>query len=456
MPTFGDRLAHAWNAFMNRDPTTPFINYGEEVSYSYNPSRRFLSRGNERSIVTSIYNRIAVDVSQINIKHIRVNQNGYYTETINSYLNDCLTVAANKDQTSRDFIQDVVMSMFDEGIVAIVPIDTNVNPNTSAFDIESMRTGQILEWRPDTIRVRIYNDRTGRYEEKWCLKRNTAIVENPFYSVMNAPNSTLQRLLRKLNLLDVIDEQSGSGKLDLIVKLPYMVKTPTKKQQAEERRKDIEMQLAGSKYGIAYVDATENITQLNRPVENNLMDQVKYLTDTLYGQLGITQGILDGTADEQTMMNYYSRTIEPIITAIVNAMQWKFLSKTARSQKQAIAFFRDPFKLVPTSKMAEIADKFTRNEIMSSNEIRQIVGLLPSNDPKADELRNKNLNQQENLGFPNVGEGMEVPIDQMPEQQPVIEQEPEEEIDFATMPLEELLNNYGPQNDMGTIEEGLE
>lgn len=456
MPTFGDRLAHAWNAFMNRDPTAPFINYGEEVSYSYNPSRRFLSRGNERSIVTSIYNRIAVDVSQINIKHIRVNQNGYYTETMNTYLNDCLTIAANKDQTSRDFIQDVVLSMFDEGIVAIVPIDTNVNPNTSAFDIESMRTGQILEWRPDTIRVRVYNDRTGLYEEKWCLKRNTAIIENPFYSVMNAPNSTLQRLLRKLNLLDVIDEQSGSGKLDLIVKLPYMVKTPTKKQQAEERRKDIEMQLAGSKYGIAYVDATENITQLNRPVENNLMDQVKYLTDTLYGQLGITQGILDGTADEQTMMNYYSRTIEPIITAIVNAMQWKFLSKTARSQRQAIAFFRDPFKLVPTSKMAEIADKFTRNEIMSSNEIRQIVGLLPSDDPKADELRNKNLNQQDNMVFPNVGEGGEVPIDAMPAEQQIVEPEPEEEIDFATMPLQELLDSYGPQNDVEQIDEGLE
>lgn len=434
MPTLGDRLSHAWNAFMNRDPTPPDYYFNqEEVSYSYNPSRRFLSRGNERSIVTSIYNRIAVDVSQINIKHIRTNQNGYYTETINSSLNDCLTIAANKDQTSRDFIQDVVLSLFDEGCIAIIPVDTNLDPDFSSFDISSMRTAKILEWRPDSIKVRAYNDRTGRYEEKWALKRNTAIIENPFYSVMNAPNSTLQRLLRKLNLLDVIDEQSGSGKLDLIVKLPYMVKTQAKKQQAEERRKDIEMQLAGSKYGIAYVDATENITQLNRPVENNLMEQVKYLTDTLYGQLGITQGILDGTADEQTMMNYYSRTIEPIITAIVNAMQWKFLSKTARTQRQAIAFFRDPFKLVPTSKMAEIADKFTRNEIMSSNEIRQIVGLLPVDDPNADELRNKNLNRMEGQEFANANPGnnevpMEIPendyyYDDYPEEMPDSEAE---------------------------------
>lgn len=427
MPSLGDRLSHAWNAFMNRDPTPPDYYFNqEEVSYSYNPSRRFLSRGNERSIVTSIYNRIAVDVSQINIKHIRTNQNGYYTETINSSLNDCLTIAANKDQTSRDFIQDVVLSLFDEGCIAIIPVDTNLDPDFSSFDISSMRTAKILEWRPDSIKVRAYNDRTGRYEEKWALKRNTAIIENPFYSVMNAPNSTLQRLLRKLNLLDVIDEQSGSGKLDLIVKLPYMVKTQAKKQQAEERRKDIEMQLAGSKYGIAYVDATENITQLNRPVENNLMEQVKYLTDTLYGQLGITQGILDGTADEQTMMNYYSRTIEPIITAIVNAMQWKFLSKTARTQRQAIAFFRDPFKLVPTSKMAEIADKFTRNEIMSSNEIRQIVGLLPVDNPNADELRNKNLNRMEGQEFANANPGnSEVPME-IPEDDYYYDDYPEE------------------------------
>lgn len=406
MPSFTDRLSHAWNAFMNKDPTSDSFYYGgpDEVSYSYNPSRRWLSRGNEKSIVNSIYNRIAVDVAQINVKHIRVDQNGYYVETMDTELNQCLTLAANKDQSNRDFIQDVVLSMFDEGCVAIVPIDTNVNPDTGAFDIESMRTAKVLEWSPDRIKIRVYNDRTGKYEEKWALKRNTAIIENPFYSVMNAPNSTLQRLLRKLNLLDVIDEQSGSGKLDLIIKLPYMVKTEAKKKQAEERRKDIEMQLAGSKFGIAYVDATENITQLNRPVENNLMDQVKYLTDTLYGQLGLTQAILDGTADEQTMTNYYTRTIEPILAAITNAMQWKFLSKTARTQKQRIAFFRDPFKLVPTSKLAEIADKFTRNEIMSSNEMRQIVGLLPANDPRANELRNKNITQQEDQNYVNVGE----------------------------------------------------
>ena len=405
MPTFTDRLSHAWNAFMNRDPTEPlFYNRPEEVSYSYDPTRHIMSRGNEKSIVTSIYNRIAVDVSQINIKHIRTNQNGYYVETINSNLNQCLTLAANKDQSHRDFIQDVVVSMFDEGVVALLPVDTDVNPDTGAFDVSSMRVARILEWRPDMIKVRAYNDRTGQFEEKWALKRNTAIVENPFYSVMNAPNSTLQRLIRKLNLLDAIDEQSGSGKLDIIVQLPYQVKTPTKKLQAEERRKDIEMQLAGSKFGIAYVDATEKITQLNRPVENNLMDQVKFLTDTLYGQLGITQAIMDGTADEQTMLNYETRTIEPIIDAITLAMTWKFLSKTARSQKQTIAYFRDPFKLVPTSKLAEIADKFTRNEIMSSNEVRQIVGLLPSNDPKADELRNKNINQTEGQSFPNVNE----------------------------------------------------
>lgn len=407
MPSFTDRLSHAWNAFMNKNENQDEF-YQNEVSYSYNPYRRYLSRGNERSIVTSIYNRIAVDVSQIQIKHVRIDANGWYEETMNSSLNQCLTIAANKDQTSRDFIQDVVLSMFDEGCVAIVPVDTNINPNTGAFDVESMRTAKILEWKPDSIKVRIYNDHTGQYEEKWTLKRNTAIIENPFYAVMNAPNSTLQRLLRTLNLSDVIDAQNGSGKLDLIIKLPYMVKTETKKKQAEERKKDIEMQLAGSKYGIAYVDATENITQLNRPVENNLMERVKYLTETLYSQLGITQGILDGSADEQTMMNYYSRTIEPIVNAIANSIEWKFLSKTARTQRQAIDFFRDPFKLVPTSKLAEIADKFTRNEIMSSNEVRKIVGLLPSNDPKANELRNKNIiPKYENQMVPYDEEGID-------------------------------------------------
>lgn len=405
MPKFSDRLVHAWNAFMNRDPTTPyFYNETPQVSYSYNPSRPKLSGRNEKSIVNCIFNRISVDVSQITFKHVQVDQNGYYQKTIDSYLNECLTLSANKDQTSRQFMQDVVMSMFDEGCVAIVPVDTDNNPNLGAFDIRTMRTAKVIEWAPDDIKVRIYNDRTGQYEERWAAKKYVAIIENPFYSVMNEPNSTLQRLIRKLNLLDAIDEQSGSGKLNLIVKLPYMVKTPTKKLQAEQRRKDIEMQLEGSKYGIAYVDATENITQLNRPIENNLMDQVNYLTETLYSQLGITKSILDDSADEQTLTNYYSRTIEPIVSAIALAMQWKFLSKTARSQNHAIAFFRDPFKLVPTSKLAELADKFTRNAIMSSNEMRQTVGLLPVDDPKANELSNKNLNAQAEEQFPNVAE----------------------------------------------------
>ena len=407
MPSFGDRLSHAWNAFMNKDPTFPDDNNEyyrpNEVTYSYNPYRHYLTRGNEKSIVASLYNRIAVDVSQLTIRHVRVNQNGYYESSIDSGLNQCLTLAANKDQSARDFIIDLVTSMFDEGVVAVVPIDTNVNPDTGSFDINSMRTGKILEWKPDSIKVRCYNDNTGRYEDRWALKRNVAIIENPFYQVMNQPNSTAQRLIRKLNLLDVIDEQSGSGKLDIIVQLPYQVKTPTKKKQAEERRKDIEMQLAGSKFGIAYADATEKITQLNRPVENNIMDQVNYLTETLYGQLGMTQGILDGTANEQTLTNYYSQTIEPIAGAIVLAYKWKFLSKTARSQRQSIVYYRDPFKLVPTSNLAELADKFTRNEIMSSNEFRQVVGLLPVNDKRADQLSNKNLNHSPDEEFASVG-----------------------------------------------------
>ena len=408
MPKFTDRLSHAWNAFLNRDPTpVEDVEYfqPEEVAYSYNPYRHYLSRGNEKSIVASLYNRIAVDVSQLTFKHARSNQNGYYESTIESGLNQCLTLAANKDQSARDFIIDVVTSMFDEGVVAIVPIDTTVDPDRSSFDIDSMRTARILEWRPNAIKIHVYNDNTGRYEDRWALKKNTAIVENPFYQVMNQPNSTAQRLIRKLNLLDAIDEQSGSGKLDLIIQLPYQVKTPMKKQQADERRKDIEMQLAGSKFGIAYVDATEKVTQLNRPVENNIMDQVKYLTETLYGQLGITQGILDGTADEQTLTNYYSQTIEPIAGAIVSAYKWKFLSKTARSQRQSIVYYRDPFKLVPTSKLAELADKFTRNEIMSPNEFRQVVGLLPSSDARADELRNRNITQNTEQSPVMTGEG---------------------------------------------------
>ena len=384
-----DRLQHAWNAFMNRDPT----NYRYiGPSYSNHPDRVRFTRGNERSIVTSVYNRIAIDVASINIKHVRLDKNERYLEEIKSGLNNCLTVEANIDQTGRGFIQDIVMSMLDEGCVAIVPIDTTFNPEvTGSYDIETMRTGKILDWYPAHVKVRVYNDKTGQKEDIIVPKSTVAIIENPLYAVINEPNSTMQRLIRKLNLLDVIDEQSGSGKLDLIIQLPYVIKSPARRQQAEERRKDIEMQLSGSKYGIAYTDGTERITQLNRSVDNNLMKQIEYLTSMLYSQLGITQSILDGTADDKTMLNYYNRTIEPILAAIVDEMERKFLTKTARSQLQSISFFRDPFKLVPVNEISEIADKFTRNEIMTSNEIRQVIGMKPSNDPGADELRNKNL-----------------------------------------------------------------
>lgn len=399
-----DRIYHAFNAFMNRDPTG-YKNTG--VGYSYRPDRPRLTRGNERSIVTSVYNRIALDVAAINIKHCQLDENDRYISTVESKLNNCLNLEANLDQTGRAFIQDVVMSMLDEGCVAIVPIDTTVNPKTGSFDISSMRTGKILEWFPDKIRVRVYNEKLGRREDIIVSKSTTAIVENPLYAVMNEPNSTMQRLIRKLNLLDVIDEQSGSGKLDLIVQLPYVIKTEARRIQAENRRKDIENQLSGSKYGIAYTDGTERITQLNRSVDNNLMKQIEYLTNMLYSQLGITQTVMDGTADEKTMLNYNNRTIEPIISAIVDEMKRKFLTKTARSQFKSIMFFRDPFKLVPVNDIAEIADKFTRNEIMTSNEIRQIVGMKPSDDPKADELRNSNISQakedlrEESSGFTN-------------------------------------------------------
>lgn len=390
--TLGSRFKHAWNAFRNRDPTINFSNVGE-ISY-YRPDRPRFTRGNERSIVTSVYNRIAIDASAINIQHVRLDDNGRFLSIIESGLNDCLTLDANIDQTSRAFIQDAVMSMLDEGCVALVPIDTTYDPNvTSSYDILSIRTGKILEWRPLDVKVRVYNERTGRREDIIVPKKTIAIVENPLYAVINEPNSTMQRLIRKLSLLDVTDEQTASGKLDLIIQLPYIIKSEARRQQAEQRRKDIEMQLAGSKYGIAYTDGTEHITQLNRPVENNLMNQIETLTSMLYSQLGITQSIMDGTADEKTMLNYYSRTIEPIISAIVDEMKRKFLTKTARSQKQSILFFRDPFKLVPVNDIAEIADKFTRNEIMTSNEIRQIVGMKPSDDPKADQLINSNISQ---------------------------------------------------------------
>ena len=390
-----DRLAHAWNAFMNRDPT-----YYSGNSYSIRPDRARFSRGNERSIVTSVYNRLSLDASAINIKHVRLDENERFTGVISSNFNECLTLSANIDQTNRAFFQDVVISMLDEGSVAIVPVDTTFNPKiTGSYDITSMRTGKIIEWFPKNVKVRIYNELSGRKEDIILPKEMVAIIENPFYSVMNEPNSTLQRLIRKLNILDRIDEQSGSGKLDLIIQLPYQLKTEAKKQQAAERKRDIEEQLAGSKFGIAYVDSTEHITQLNRPIENNLMKQIEYLTELFFSQLGITQSILDGTADEKTMINYYNRTIEPIVAAIVDEMKRKFLTKTARTQGQTIKYFRDPFKLVPVSEIAEIADKFTRNEIASSNEIRQVIGWIPSNDPKADELRNSNISEPAGGGY---------------------------------------------------------
>ena len=387
--SFGSRLKHAWNAFTGNIQ----MNYRDlGMGYSYRADRPRMSRGNERSIVTSVYNRIALDVAALNVQHVRLDENGRFLSVIDDGLNNCLTLEANVDQTARSFVQDVVISMFDEGSVAIVPVDTTTDPNVSgSYDIQSLRVGQILDWYPQYIRARVYNEQTGRKEDIVVPKSAVAIIENPLYAVINEPNSTMQRLIRKLNLLDVIDEQSGSGKLDLIIQLPYVIKTEARRQQAENRRKDIENQLSGSKYGIAYTDGTEHITQLNRSVNNNLMSQIEYLTSMLYSQLGITQSILDGTADEKTMLNYNNRTIEPIISAIVDEMKRKFLTKTARSQHQSISFFRDPFKLVPVNDIAEIADKFTRNEIMTSNEIRQVVGMKPSEDPRADELRNKNL-----------------------------------------------------------------
>ena len=393
---------------MGRDPAMRYPYVGS--SYTVRPDRVRFSRGNERSIVTSVYNRVALDVAAISINHCRLDNNGRFTEIIESGLNNCLNLEANIDQTGRAFIQDIVVSMFDEGSVAIVPTDTTLDPKiTGSYDILTMRTGKILDWYPAHVRVRVYNEKTGQKEDILLPKNMVGIIENPLYAVINEPNSTMQRLIRKLNLLDSIDEQSGSGKLDLIIQLPYVIKSDARRQQAETRRKDIETQLAGSKFGIAYTDASEKVTQLNRPVENNLMKQIEYLTSMLYSQLGITQSILDGSADEKTMLNYYSRTIEPIVSAIVDEMRRKFLTKTARAQKQSIMFFRSPFKLVPVNDLAEIADKFTRNTIMTSNEIRQIIGMKPSDDPKADMLINSNLNQSKNdlLPFSNEKENSE-------------------------------------------------
>lgn len=389
MPTFGERLSHAWNAFTSRDPTPYPMNV---MSYFDRPDRVRFRSGNERSIVNAVYNRIAIDCAAVKMVHARLDQNDRYLETINSGLNNVLNVEANIDQTGRAFMQDIVMSMMDEGCIAVVPTDTNLNPKlNSSFDILSMRTGKIVQWYPDRVKISLYDERDGKHKEIIMPKSAVAIIENPLYSVMNEPNSTLQRLIRKLNLLDAVDEQSGSGKLDMIIQLPYIIKTEQKRQQAEQRRKEIEAQLTGSKYGIAYTDGTEKITQLNRSLENNLLSQIEYLTSMLYGQLGMTKEIFDGNADEKTMLNYYNRTIEPILSTISNEFIRKFLTKTARTQKQSIVFFRDPFRLVPVNDLAEIADKFTRNEILSSNEFRGIIGFKPVDDPRADELRNKNI-----------------------------------------------------------------
>ena len=389
----GSRVKRAWNAFLNRDPPSD-KNYSYYGGYSYRPFYDRKGRAIDKTIITAILSRIAVDASSITIQHVKLDENGRYDETINSDINACFNLSANIDQTGRAFIQDIVLSMLEEGVVAVVPVDTDLNPmTTDSYKIYSMRVGTIMEWFPNHVRVRLYNDRTGEKEEITLPKRMVAIVTNPFYAVMNEPNGTMQRLIRKLNLLDAVDEQSSSGKLDLIIQLPYVIKNDLRRQQAEERRKQIEDQLTGSKYGIAYTDGTERITQLNRSLDNNLLAQVEYLTNMAYSQLTITQEIMNGTADETAMTNYYSRTIEPIVSAIVDEFKRKFLTKTARSQNQSIVFFRDPFKLVPIGTVADMADKFTRNEIMSSNEFRQVIGLKPSKDPAADELRNKNLNQ---------------------------------------------------------------
>lgn len=387
--SLGARLKHAWNVFTANETVGARWDIGP--SYFYRPDRPIFSRGNERSIITSVYNRIALDVAAISIQHVRLDDEGRFTSVMNSTLNDCLSLEANLDQTGRAFIQDIVQSMLDEGCVAIVPVDTDIDPDEGSYKIETMRTGKILEWYPQHVKVRVYNEQTGKKEDVLVSKRTVAIVENPFYAVMNEPNSTMQRLIRKLNILDAIDEQSGSGKLNLIIQLPYVIKTEARRQQAEKRRKDIEEQLSGSKYGVAYTDGTEHVVQLNRPVDNNIMSQIEYLTSMLYSQLGLTQTIMDGSADDKTMLNYLTRTVEPILSAIVDEMKRKFLTKTARSQKQSILFFRDPFNLVPVGEFAEIADKMTRNEVMTSNEIRQKIGMTPSKDPNADKLRNSNL-----------------------------------------------------------------
>ena len=393
MPTLRKRIKNAWNVFTSRDPTEQPVFHDYGISYGYRPDRIRLTRGNERSIVNAVYNRIAIDVASIDVKHVKTDENDVFIEEIDSFLNDVLQTEANIDQTGRNLMIDAVISLLDEGVIAIVPVDIDEDEETDSFDVLSLRVAKIIQWYPEHVKVRVYNEKTGYKQDIVINKSSVCVVENPFYSVMNEPNSTLQRLIRKLNLLDAIDEQTGSGKLDIIIQLPYVIKTEARKKQAEDRRKDIEAQLAGSKYGIAYTDGTERITQLNRPAENNLLTQIEYLTSMLYSQLGITEEVLNGTADEKTMLNYYNRTIEPIMSAIVDEMKRKLLTWNARKEGQSIKFFRNPFKLVPVTEMAEIADKFGRNEILTPNEIRGIVGFKPSDDPQANELRNRNISQ---------------------------------------------------------------
>lgn len=433
-----DRLSHAWNAFVGVDPPSnrpPRIDYTMlGPSSSYRPDRVYFRRTTEKSLVSSYLNRIANDCASIAIKHVKLDSSKRYTEDVKSGLNECLTIEANIDQTSKMFIRDVVMSMFDEGVVAICPIDTTFDPSkTNSYDINSLRVGKITQWYPRHVRVEVYNDKTGNKSELIFPKKDVAIIENPLYAIMNEPNSTLQRLIRKLAILDVVDEQSGSGKLGLIIQLPYIIKTDARRQQAETRRQDIEQQLANSKYGIAYTDGTEKITQLNQPIENNLLKQVEYLTSMLEGQLGLDKTIMNGTADEKTMLNYLNNCIKPVMDALVDEMKRKFLTKTARSQGQSIMYFNDPFKLVPISQIAEIADKFTRNEIMSSNEMRQVVGLKPVKDEKADELRNKNINIQEEQTFASTNEGGEVSINE--------EYQEDEEKTFGSTKISDLMSD---------------
>ena len=435
MPTFTDRLAHAWNAFMNRDPTV----YRGNASYT-RPDRVRLTRGNERSIVNAVFNRIAADCAAVDVQHVRLDHNDRYTETIDDNFNQCLMVSANIDQSGRAFRQDIFMSMLDEGVVAVVPIDTTLNPRTHSFEILSMRTGKIVEWYPEHVKVKVYNQRTGQKEEIVVPKSSTAIIENPFYSIMNEPNSVAQRLIRKLNILDVIDEQSGSGKLDMIIQLPYTIKSPARKQQAEERRQSIENQLTGSKYGIAYIDATEHVTQLNRAVENNLMNQIEFLTSMLYSQLGITKEILDNSATEEVMNNYSNRTLEPILSAVCEEMRRKFLTKTARTQKQSVMFFKKPFKFVSATNMAEIADKMTRNEIMTSNEVRQELGMKPSEDPRADQLVNKNISQSKEMLEDAEAVGLDEENEEMTEEEYMKHKADLDKFDAELDELEKMAN----------------